>query len=124
METVEELCQSIAILDQGRLVVGGTVRDVRRVTGRQVVRLAVAGDPEIGWVEGIEGGQVTRRGQDYVEIQVPRDRDPEAILKAALARGCRILHFEIADPSIEQVFIEKVGGIDRTERTLAPKALH
>jgi ABC-2 type transport system ATP-binding protein len=124
METVEELCQSIAILDRGKVVVDGPVRDVRRATGRQVVRLAVEGDPEVAWVEGIEGAQVTRRGQDYVEIQVPRDRDPEAILRTALARGCRVLHFEIADPSIEEIFIEKVGGIDRTERTLAPKAVH
>ncbi len=44
METVEELCESIAILDRGSVVVGGSVRDVRRSTGRQMVRVAVEGD--------------------------------------------------------------------------------
>jgi len=47
METVEELCESIAILDRGRVVIGGSVREVRRSTGRQVVRVAVDGDPEM-----------------------------------------------------------------------------
>jgi ABC-2 type transport system ATP-binding protein len=65
METVEELCESIAILDRGRVVVGGSVRDVRRSTGRQMVRLAVEGDPELAWLGTLEGVRVTRRGQDY-----------------------------------------------------------
>ncbi len=121
MEQVEELCQSIAILDRGRVVVDGTVRDVRRSTGRQVVRLAVEGDPEIAWLEQIDDVRVTRHGQDYVEATVARGTDPGRVLQEALARGCKILHFEIADPSLEEVFIEHVGQIDTSERTLAPK---
>jgi ABC-2 type transport system ATP-binding protein len=124
METVEELCQSIAILDRGRVVVGGPVRDVRRATGRQVVRLAVEGDPEIAWLAALDGVRVTRRGQDYTEAVVAQGHDPEAVLRAAQARNCRVLHFEIADPSLEEIFIEQVGQIDTSERTLAPKAVH
>jgi ABC-2 type transport system ATP-binding protein len=123
MEQVQELCQTIAILDRGRVVVGGSVRDVRRSTGRQVVRLAVAGDPEIAWLAALDGVRITRRGQDYTEAEVARGVDPGVILKTALARGCEVLHFEIADPSLEEIFIEHVGQIDMTERTLAPKAV-
>jgi ABC-type uncharacterized transport system ATPase subunit len=39
MEMVEELCESVVLIDRGRVVLGGTVRDVRRSTGRQVIRL-------------------------------------------------------------------------------------
>jgi ABC-type uncharacterized transport system ATPase subunit len=46
------------------------------------------------------------------------------VLQEALRRGCRVLHFEIADPSLEEIFIEHVGQIDTSERTLAPKAVH
>ena len=123
MEMVEELCESIAILDRGRVVVAGPVRDVRRSSGRQVVRLAVEDDPEIAWLDSIEGVRVARRGQDYTEAEVTAGHDPEAVLRAALARNCRVLHFEIADPSLETIFIEKVGGFDATERTLAPRAV-
>jgi ABC-2 type transport system ATP-binding protein len=123
METVEELCQSIAILDRGRVVVGGTVRDVRRSSGRQVVRLAVDGDLEMPWLHSLEGVTVSRRGLDYTETEVAPGHDPELVLQAALARRCRVLRFEITDPSLETIFIERVGQIDVTERTLAPRAV-
>jgi ABC-2 type transport system ATP-binding protein len=124
MDTVEELCESIAILDRGRVVVGGTVRDVRRATGRQVVRLAVEGDSQIDWLDGLDGIRITRRGQDYVEADVAPGKDPGIVLQAALARSCRIRQFEIADPSLEQIFIEHVGQFDTSERTLAPSTVN
>ncbi|HEX8938617.1 MAG TPA: ATP-binding cassette domain-containing protein [Candidatus Limnocylindrales bacterium] len=122
METVEELCESIAILDRGRVVVTGPVREVRAAGGRRMVRLAVADDPELDWLDSEPGVHVIRHGQDYTEAEVARDRDPATILAEALRRGGRVTHFEIADPSLEQVFIERVGAIDRSERTLAPRA--
>ena len=123
METVEEMCESIAILDRGRVVVAGSVRDVRRSTGRQMVRLAVQGDAEIAWLGTLDGVHVTRRGQDYTEAEVAPGHDPGTILAAALSRGCEVRHFQMTDPSLEQVFIERVGQIDATERTLAPSAV-
>jgi len=123
MEQVEELCQSIAILDRGKVVVCGSVRDVRRSTGRQVVRLAVEGDSELSWLAEIPGLRVTRRGEDYSEAQVPAGFDPAVVLQSALSRGCKVRHFEVADPSLEEIFIERVGRIDDSERTLAPKAV-
>ena len=122
METVEEMCESIAILDRGRVVVAGTVRDVRRSTGRQMVRVAVEGDSEMAWLGALDGVRVTRRGQDFTEVEVGPRHDPREILHAALERGCEVRHFEMTDPSLEQVFIENVGQIDSSERTLAPKA--
>ena len=124
MDTVEELCESIAILDRGRVVVGGTVRDVRRASGRQVVRVAVEGDPEMAWLGTLDGVRISRRGQDYTEAEVASGKDPRLVLDAALARGCKVHHFEIADPSLEEIFIEHVGQLDTTERTLAPKGVH
>jgi ABC-2 type transport system ATP-binding protein len=123
MEQVEELCQSIAILDRGEVVVCGSVRDVRRSTGRQVVRLAVEGDSELAWLGEVPGLRVARRGEDYSEAQVPAGFDPALVLQTALSRGCKVRHFEVADPSLEEIFIEKVGRIDDSERTLAPKAV-
>jgi ABC-2 type transport system ATP-binding protein len=110
METVEELCESIAIVDAGKVVVSGTVRDVKRGTGRQVVRLATDGDTdEIGWLDGLDGVRITARREDYVELAVPTGTDPERILRAALDRGQRVTRFEIGEPSLEEIFIERVG---------------
>jgi ABC-2 type transport system ATP-binding protein len=109
METVEELCESVALIDKGRLVLAGPIRDVKRSTGRQVVRLAVDGDGTLPWISSLPGVRVSRHGQDYAELDVDRGVDPEIILRAALDRGERVTNFLIADPSIEEIFIERVG---------------
>ena len=122
METVEELCESIAIVDQGRVVVHGSVRDVRRAMGRRVLRLATDGDAK--FVEGLvaqDGITIGARRADFVELHLPPSFDPDTILRAALEQGRRVTRFEIAEPSLEEVFIEHVGrrAIDEDEEHLA-----
>ena len=122
METVEELCESIAIIDRGHVVVSGAVRDVKRAMGRQVVRLATDGDGNgVDWLSELPGVELTARRQDFVELHVPADRDPGSILRAALDRGERVTLFEIAEPSLEEIFVEHVGrrAIDESEQHLA-----
>ena len=122
METVEELCESIAIVDRGRVVVSGAVRDVKRAMGRQVVRLATDGDDHgTEWLQQLPGVTVTAQREDYIELHVPADRDPETVLRAAIERGDRITRFEITEPSLEEIFIEHVGhrAVDESEEHLA-----
>jgi len=110
METVEELCESIAIVDRGRVVVSGLVRDVKRDMGRQVVRLATDGDGHnVEWLADLPGVTVTSQREDFVELGMPAGSDPEHILRAALDRGDRVTRFEIAEPSLEEIFVEHVG---------------
>lgn len=119
MDQVEELCDAIAIIDRGRMVVSGATADVRRQAARRVVRIAVAGDPDLAWLDALPGVRVTRSGLDYHELAVRDGGNPEAILRAALDRGAHVTRFEIADPSIEDIFIERVGVASTEERKLA-----
>jgi ABC-2 type transport system ATP-binding protein len=125
MEQVEELCESIAIVDAGRVVVAGHVRDVKRAMGRRVVRLATDGDGQgVEWLSELPGVTLTAERADFVELTVPSDLAPEAILRQAIERGERVTLFEIADPSLEEVFVEHVGrrAIDEEEEHLAAGA--
>ena len=122
MEQVEELCESIAIVDGGRVVESGSVRDVKSAMNRRVVRLATDGDGGgLEWLDEVPGTAVTARRADYVELAVPADFDPEIILRAAMDRRERVTLFEIADPSLEEVFVAHVGrrAIDEEEEHLA-----
>lgn len=122
MEMVEELCESIAIVDRGRVVVSGAVRDVKRAMNRQVVRLATDGDGNgLDWLSTLTGVKVTAEREDFVELQVPAGTDPETILRTALERGDRVTRFEIADPTLEEIFVEHVGrrAVDESEEHLA-----
>ncbi|MES2210793.1 MAG: ATP-binding cassette domain-containing protein [Chloroflexota bacterium] len=119
MEMVEELCEAVAIIDRGKLVLGGPIRDVKRASGRQIVRLGVEGNAELPWLGDLEGVTVVRPGRDFVELDVARGHDPQEVLGAAIARGERVTQFLIADPSIEQIFIERVGRAPSEEHHLA-----
>jgi ABC-2 type transport system ATP-binding protein len=119
MEAVEELCDAIAIIDRGRLVLSGPVPTVKRDAGRVIVRLGVAGDRDLGWLESLPYAFVRRSGLDYQEIELRDGTDPEAILAQALARKAYVTRFEIAAPSIEDIFIDRVGADSNAERTLA-----
>lgn len=124
MEQVEEMCEAIAIIDRGRVVVSGALRDVKRGMGRQVVRLATDGDGlGVDWLDGLDGISITARRADYVELRVPSGTDPGRILASALDRGERVTLFEIGEPSLEEIFIEHVGRrADEDERHLAEAA--
>ena len=119
MEQAEELCDSVAIVDHGRIVTAGTTRDVKRSTGHQVVRVATAGDGTGAWLRELPNVTVTRDGRDYTELLVDDGADPQAVLRAAITHGDDVLRFEVADSSLEEVFVERVGAIDRGEETLA-----
>jgi ABC-2 type transport system ATP-binding protein len=122
MEMVEELCETVVLIDRGKVVLGGPVREVRRSTGRQVIRLAVDDDTELAWLADVPGVKVVRPGQDYAELDVEQSTDPETVLRAALDRGKRVTQFLIDDPSIEEIFIEKVGRKPTEEQHLVGAA--
>jgi ABC-2 type transport system ATP-binding protein len=109
METVEALCESIAIVDHGRMVVGGQIRDVKRASGRRLVRLSVDGDHRLPWLADVPGARILRPGIDRTEVELDAGVEPEVVLAAAMAAGARVRHFEVAEPSLEQIFIDHVG---------------
>jgi ABC-2 type transport system ATP-binding protein len=118
LEQAEELCDSVAIIDHGRIVTAGTTREVKRSSGHQVVRVATAGDGDLEWLRALPHVTVTRDGVDFKELRVDAGTDPQAVLHAAMSHG-EVLRFEVADPSLEEVFVERVGALDVEERTLA-----
>jgi ABC-2 type transport system ATP-binding protein len=120
LETAEALCDSVAIIDRGKIIASGPTREVRRSTGHQAVRLATGADDGLAWLETLPGVTRARDFSDYTELHVDRGTDPQAVLRAAVARGDEVLRFEVTDPSLEDVFVERVGAaIADDERTLA-----
>jgi ABC-2 type transport system ATP-binding protein len=127
MEVAEALCESVAIVDRGRMVVGGPLREVRRAAGRRMVRISVADDHRLAWLDQVPGTRVIQAGMDRSSVELDDGVEPDAVLAAAIAAGARVLHFEVADPSLEQIFIDHVGHpveeelhLTGTEAGLAP----
>ena len=111
LEQVEELCEDILIINKGQTIISGSVRDVKRQHGRNVARLKLDNDAEARWLDTLEGVQVTKRRQDYIEMQMQANLNPNVIVEAALRNGGVISRFEVTEPSLTDIFIEAVGKI-------------
>src|SRR5947207_7812578 len=76
LEQVEELCQDIVIINKGQSVAQGSVREVKRQHGRNVARLKLDNDPEARWLDTLERAQATKRRQDYIEMHIQANPNP------------------------------------------------
>lgn len=121
LEQAEELCQDIVIINKGQIVVQGSVREVKRRQGRHVARIKLDNDPEAIWLEQLAGVHVTKRRQDYIEMQIKDNLNPNLIVEAALDHGGIISLFELTEPSLTDIFIETVGAA--TESAAPPSVL-
>jgi ABC-2 type transport system ATP-binding protein len=111
LEQVEEMCEDIVIINKGESVVQGSVHEVKRQHGRNSIRLKLDNDPEALWLDELPGIQVTRRRQDYIEMRMQADFNPNALIEAALSHGGLVSRFELVEPSLTDIFIEHVGTI-------------
>ena len=111
LEQVEELCEDVVIINEGQTIIAGSVREVKRQQGRNVVRLKLDNDSEAPWLDALEGVKVTKRRQDYIEMHIQSHLNPNLIVEEALHHGAIISRFELTEPSLTDIFIERVGKI-------------
>jgi ABC-2 type transport system ATP-binding protein len=124
MEAAEALCESVAIVDHGRLKAGGRLRDLKRASGRRTIRLDVDGMTGPDWLASLPGVEAVTRDAAGAELELLPGADPGAVLVAVLERGATVLRFEVAEPSLEALFIEHVGRpADDDARMAVPVAV-
>ena len=123
METAEAMCESVAIVDHGRLVAGGRIRDLKRASGRRTLRVSIVGDPSPAWLASLPDIGSARPDASGFELELLPSADPAVILTAVIARGASVSRFEIVEPSLEALFIEHVGRPAGDDPTLAPEAI-
>jgi len=103
MHQVEELCDRIILIDEGRDVLYGPLDDIRRRYTGHAVLVRVAGElPEI---EGVE--DVTPHN-NALRVTLAPDVSPQQVLQALLAKGVTLEKFEIALPTLDEIFIRVV----------------
>jgi ABC-2 type transport system ATP-binding protein len=105
METVERLCDSIALIHRGHKVLDGGVAEVKGRHGSNTLVLAYEGDG--AFLAALPGvARISDFGR-YVEVQMTDTADPQAILHEAAAR-LRLSRFEVVEPSLHDIFVQEV----------------
>lgn len=106
MDHVEELCEQLSILHFGEAIVNGTLRDVKRGFGRQNVRMKA--DFDLSFLQEIRGVNSFSQTVEGGIFQISEEQIAHEMLRSALKKG-DIRHFAIEEPSLQDIFIEKVG---------------
>ena len=104
MHLVEELCDRIVLIDHGRNVLEGTVADIQHRFAGHAVLVRAAGD-----LAGLPGVQEITPHNDAVKLTLAADATPQSVLHALVERNMVVERFEIALPSLDEVFIKVVG---------------
>ena len=121
IDDAERICDRVCMIAGARKVLDGTLAEVRAASGRKDVIVVFEGDR--GWLGHPSVESVTDHGR-RAEVRLRPGADPQELLRAAVAAEARMEWFQIAEPSLREIFLERAGarGLPPTEREAAEAA--
>ena len=106
MAVAERMCDFIFMIFKGRKVLDGTLESIQDTYGLDTIRVRVEGNGDV--FAGLPGVEKVRDFGRFQELRIDRQADSQAILRALTARA-RIRHFELARPSLQDIFVRIAG---------------
>jgi ABC-2 type transport system ATP-binding protein len=107
MDQVEKLCDAIALISRGKLLLSGSMREVKSQYPRNRLQMVFSGDDTFLKNPGIVEA---KNYSGIAEIQLKDEAAAQGVLAEAMARGTVIRRFEVMEPTLEEIFISAVGG--------------
>lgn len=112
IEDAEKICERVCMIAGARKVLDGPIREVKRESGLEHLVIAYRGSPAFLDHPGV--ASATDHGQ-WVEIGLEAGADPQAILRRAMETGVTIDRFELTEPSLREIFLERAGARRRAD---------
>ncbi|UOQ46794.1 ABC transporter ATP-binding protein [Gracilibacillus caseinilyticus] len=106
MEHVEELCQHLCMMQHGKPILHGNIREIKRSFGKK--NLTVQADFDLSFVEQIPGVAKVKYVHDGVWCQIENEDVSQRVLQEITNKGF-VRKFELDEPSLNDIFIEKAG---------------
>lgn len=108
MATVEEFCTEITILKQSKVVLQGNLNEIKKSYGR--VNLALKVEQDItSYIEAAGAEIITEKEYEY-QIKVTGEEQANKLLGSLIQNNISIITFDLREPSLHEIFVEKVGG--------------
>jgi ABC-2 type transport system ATP-binding protein len=109
LDLVEDVCESVAIVNGGRCVAAGPLRDLVR-GGQPRLVVGVVGDDSGAWARDLDGVELSGFDHGRARLVLRADVDPQRVLAAAMAAG-QVDHFGFESRKLSEVFREAVGEL-------------
>ena len=103
MSDVEELCERVLLIDAGTTLLYGSLMELKRSRGTRTVKIAAGRRPEC--VAGVMAPVVVN---GHFEYRLASGSEPQAILRSFLDAQSPVERFEVALPTLNEIFIEEV----------------
>ena len=113
MDNAERLCDSVCIIARGEKVLDGGVAQVKAEHGGRHVALALDAASRDGIGAIFDDRTLVKRVDDsnrYFEVELADGADAQRLLREVVSTGARVERFELVQPSLHQIFLEKVGA--------------
>jgi ABC-2 type transport system ATP-binding protein len=104
MNQVEELCDRILMIDNGRSVLQGNLTEIKSKYRSNSVII----DAEGNWGQ-IPGVAEKRTHKGYLELILDGNTTPKQVLERLVGTGVVINRFEVATPSLNEIFLKVAG---------------
>ena len=106
MEHVEEMCEHICIMHKGSPIVHGSLKEIKRSFGKK--NLVIHADFDTRFLKEYPGVVKAKSTAEGIHLQISGEQVAEDILKDIVGKGF-IRKFVLEEPSLNDIFIEKVG---------------
>ena len=113
MDNAERLCDSVCIIARGDKVLDGTVTAVRAENAGRTIALALEGGASPAVMQVLQDRSLVDRMDDhgrFFEIELVNNADTQQFLQRLVAAGAAITRFEKVQPSLHQIFLQRVGA--------------
>ena len=104
MEDVEEMCERVVLISSGAVLLYGVLDELKRARGIQSIRVTAPRQPAD--VPGVSNAKVA---DGQFEYMLTDGVDPNTVLRSFLDNGIPVERFEVALPSLREMFIEEVS---------------
>ena len=105
MEQAEKLCDEICLINKGTAVLKGPLSEIKRSYGTDSVQIQYSGDG--AFIRELRGVRSVDDYGNYMELKLDRDTEPSELLREICQRVA-VMRFEVVEPSLNRIFIEKV----------------
>ncbi len=108
MPTIEEFCTDIIIMNRGNVVLQGNLNEIKKSYGR--VNLFVKCEQPIDALIKQAGLTVIEETPAETQIRVTGEEQAMEFLQLLLANRITVIKFDLREPSLHEIFVEKVGA--------------
>lgn len=108
MAYVESFCDQIAIIDQGTIVLNGSLKEIKKLAGHGKLRIKTTEPAHLHELAQRLDIQLEERNSDFI-LKLPIELNSNDFLKTCFTESLDISAFAPYEPSLQEIFIEKVG---------------